>query len=136
MSVPVRTTVLADGRISVHGGTFPYKDAIKSRGGTWDPTNKMWYLPAGTDTRFLPVLPPLPPMPAHTYTIRVARPGPSKPREEWTADEWQTYVAHHRRRGFIGRCCTKAEPFWEYTMGPTHYKCERHGITTSNYTGD
>ena len=136
MSVHVRTTVLTDGRISVHGGTFPYKDAIKARGGTWDPTNKMWYLPAGTDTGFLPVLPPLPPMPARTYTIRAAPAGPSKSRELWTAEEWAAYVITHRRRGFIGRCCSKAEAFWDYAQGPTHYRCERHGITKSDYTGD
>jgi len=127
MPVHITQAVQADGSIVLSGSTFSYKDAIKAHGGKWDPAAKTWILPAGTDTSFLQPLP-------RKKAIRVA----PKPREEWTAAEWNAYVAeqYRARRYVVGRCCKHAEDFWEYAMGPTHYRCARHGVTWCNYTGD
>jgi hypothetical protein len=59
----VKTDTLSDGRIGVTGDTFPIKDRIKAAGGRWNPADKSWALPAGTDLAFLKE--PLPPPPRH-----------------------------------------------------------------------
>ncbi len=118
-------TTLEDGRIQLSGSTFPVRDQIKARGGRWDPASRTWTLPAGTDTTFeVPPPPPPPPPPA------------PRPREEWTAAEWQNYCLRSRSRGSHGPCCAHAKAYWEYAQGPTHYRCERHGVTHNSYTGD
>jgi hypothetical protein len=117
-------TTLEDGRLQLSGATFVVRDQIKARGGRWDPAARVWTLPAGTSTEFEAPPPPPPPPP----------PPRPKPREEWTAAEWQNYCL--RRRGNSGPCCQKATAYWEYDQGPTHYRCERHGVTHNSYTGD
>jgi hypothetical protein len=131
MSAPIIQTVLADGRISLCGGTYPLRETIRVRGGKWDPAAKTWTLPAGTDLSFLPAA-PAPPAPKP-----VPRAAP-KTREEWTAAEWQSHVAaqYRRRRFIVGACCSHAVSYYDYPQGPTNYRCERHGYTICNYTGD
>lgn len=113
-------TTLDDGRIQLSGSTFAVRDQIKARGGRWDAAARVWILPADADTAFA-----APPVPV------VAAP---RPREEWTAAEWQNYCL--RRRGSSGPCCAHAKAFFEYEQGPMHYRCERHGVTHNSYTGD
>lgn len=127
MSYPVLTTVQADGRIMVYGNTYDHRVAIRAHGGKWDPANKTWFLPAGTDTSFLPAPPPVVPKPI---------PAP-KTREEWTAAEWAAYVWAQRRarRYVVGACCAHAKSYHDHEQGPTHYRCERHGETRCDYTG-
>ena len=112
-AAPIFQAVQADGRIMVYGGTYDYREAIRTRGGKWNAAEKAWYLPAGTDTTFLPPE-PVPPKPAVTV-----------------------YSVPRRRDG---RCCEKAvsffpsdDPYAHY--GPLHYRCESHGISKSNYSG-
>jgi hypothetical protein len=133
MSSPIFQVVQADGRIMVYGGTYDHREAIRAHGGKWNAAEKAWYLPAGTETSFLPA----PPKPV-AAAPRIRTLPAAKPREEWTADEWSAYVAaqYRARRYVVGRCCKHAESFWDYAMGPTHYRCERHGVTKCNYTGD
>jgi hypothetical protein len=59
----VKTDTLSDGRIGVTGDTFPIKDRLKSAGARWNASDKVWFLPAGTDLAFLsePLPPPPPP---------------------------------------------------------------------------
>ena len=115
-SLPVHTAVQADGRIMVYGNTYEHRVAIRAHGGKWDPTNKTWYLPAGTDTSFLPKPPPPPKPVITTYATRTVP----------------------RRRD--GSCCDKAvaffpsdDPYAHY--GPFHYRCELHGVSKSSYSG-
>ena len=121
----VTVTLLEDGRVQLSGGTFDIRDQIRARGGRWDPAARVWILPAGTDTAFATVV--VPPAP---------KPKPV-PREEWTLAEWRAYVATHTRRGYIGSCCSHATGFTDAgnPYGPTHYRCERHGVTRSSYSG-
>ncbi len=118
----VKATVMEDGRIQLSGATYAVRDQIKARGGKWDATARVWTLPAGTDTVFAPA-----PSPA------AVAPAPVRTREELTLAEWQMYATSRRN---AGRCCSHATSFWEYAQGPTNYRCERHGITRSSYTGD
>lgn len=130
MSAPVFQAVQPDGRIMVYGGTYEYREALRTHGGRWNAGERAWYLPAGTDTAFLPAEPkPVVPKPV------VWAP---KSREDWTAAEWASYVWAQRRarRYAVGRCCSHATAFWDYEQGPTHYRCERHGMTRCDYTGD
>lgn len=123
-------TTLEDGRIQLSGATYGVRDQIKARGGRWDPAARVWTLPAGTSTEFEA---PPPPPPSVTRAAWVTGP---RPREEWTAAEWQNYCLRSRSRGNHGPCCAHAKAFEEYAQGPTHYRCERHGVTHNSYTGD
>ncbi len=105
--------VQADGRIMVYGSTYDHRDSIRAHGGRWNPADKAWYLPAGTDTSFLP-----------------SPPAPAKP----------VVAAAYLPRRRDGRCCDKAtaffpsdDPYAHY--GPLHYRCELHGVSKSNYSG-
>jgi len=122
----VKATVMEDGRIQLSGATYAVRDQIKARGGKWDATARVWTLPAGTDTVFAPAA-----ATSATHATRVAE--PVRTREELTLAEWQMYATSRRN---AGRCCSHATSFWEYAQGPTNYRCERHGITRSSYTGD
>jgi hypothetical protein len=115
MSAAIFQAVQADGRIMVYGGTYDYREAIRTHGGKWNAAEKAWYLPAGTDTSFLPPLP-----------VVVVAPKP--------------VVAVYAPRRRDGRCCDKAtaffpsdDPYAHY--GPLHYRCESHGVSRSNYSG-
>jgi hypothetical protein len=132
MSAPIFQAVQPDGRIMVYGGTYDYRDAIRAHGGRWDADTRAWYLPAGTDTAFLP------PEPASVAVAPKPVPLAVKPREEWTATEWASYVFAMRsaRRYVVGACCTHAQSFYDYAQGPTHYRCARHGETRCDYAGD
>jgi hypothetical protein len=100
------------------GRTYDFKEKIKSLGGQWQPAEKCWKVPAGADLSFL--VPPPPPRP--------------RTREEWTMEEWTWYCIRHRSP--TGPCCKNAKSFQEYEQGPVCYRCERHGVTHNNYTGD
>jgi hypothetical protein len=132
--VPVVQTVLADGRIQLSGGTYPLREAIRAHGGRWNAEERVWTLPAGTDTSFIPTGPP-PAAPKPKVPKPKTAPAPVKPREEWTLEEWRAHVRANSRRGYIGPCCSHAVGFEEYWQGPIHYRCERHGITRSSYSG-
>ncbi len=101
------SAVQTDGRIKLYGNTYPHRAAIRSLGGTWDPTNKVWYLPAGTDTHSLPIWQPPPPPPPRPLA----------------------------RRGYRGPCCAHAVAYEEYWQGPLQYRCSVHGGTRNDYTG-
>ena len=114
MSAPIFEAVQADGRIMVYGGTYDHRETIRAHGGKWNAAEKAWYLPAGTDTSFLPK-----PAPKPAVTVYAPRPAP---------------------RCRDGRCCDKAvgffpsdDPYAHY--GPLHYRCEFHGVSKSNYSG-
>ena len=122
-------TVLADGRIELSGPTFEVREAIKAAavaaGGkaVWDGAMKVWIVPAGTVV----------PAPARPHTeISVV-----KPREEWSSDEWQNWIAafKSKNRGRVQACCSAARWVGD-PYGPTVYACERHGETRGSYRGD
>lgn len=125
MSSALTTTVLADGRIEISGGTFPLREAIKAAavaaGGkaVWDAARKVWTVPAGT------VVPP------------AAKKSGPKPRAEWTREEWQVWIAHFKSRNYgrVERCCSAARDVGDW-YGPMHYSCPRHGETKGSYSGD
>ena len=113
----LKTKKLEDGRIELSGGTFPLRDQIKARGGKWDPARKVWIMPIGTSLDF-----------------EVSKP---KTREEWTREEWQTWISAFkiRNRGRVEQCCSHAEDISDM-YGPREYKCEHHGETRGSYRGD
>lgn len=149
MSDTVVLALLPDGDIQLSGGTFKHKDAIKAAGGKWNKDTKTWTVPFDADLSFLPSVAPAAaavaapaPAPAPAPLIRALPYGgyvviapKHKPREEWTAAEWQSHVLLNSRRGYIGQCCENATPFYDYEQGPTHYRCEKHGVTKSSYAG-
>lgn len=158
MSDTVVLTMLPDGDIQLSGGTFKHKDAIKAVGGKWNKDTKTWTVPFDADLSFLPSTPaaaapapapapaaaavaapvaaaPAPLIRALPYGGYVVIPPKHKAREEWTAAEWRSHVLLNSRRGYIGQCCSHATPFYEYEQGPTHYRCEKHGVTKSSYAG-
>lgn len=114
----VKKQDLEDGACFLTGRTFDFKEKFKALGGLWQPAEKAWKMPAGVDMSFL--VPPPPP--------------PPRTREEWTREEWQRYCVRHRSP--TGPCCKNAQYFSEYEQGPVCYRCERHGVTHNNYTGD
>lgn len=119
-------TVLADGRIELSGPTFAVREAIKAAavaaGGkaVWDGARKVWTVPAGTVV-------PAAPAPAAA----------ARGREEWTREEWQTWITafKSRNRGRVERCCCHAADVGDI-YGPSVYSCARHGETRGSYTGD
>lgn len=131
----LRITPLPDGRKTLSGATFHVKDAIKAASlaagaaAVWDPAAKTWTVATGTDLSTIVT----PPSSSGAPAPRAPKPQP-RAREDWTREEWQNYCL--RRRGNSGPCCCHAEAFWEYAQGPTQYRCERHGQTHNNWTGD
>lgn len=128
---PVTVTTLADGRKQLTGKTFDFKDQIKAAAAAagspaiWSPATKSWTVPAATDTAFLLTRPPSP--------LRWQ----PKPREEWTREEWITYLVNRpSKRGGSGPCCKNAKSFEAYEQGPICWRCERHGETHNSFTGD
>lgn len=114
---------LVDGRTSLRGNTFKYKDMIKSLGGTWSASEKVWIVPSATDLSFIKNQPPIP----------RAKP---LPREEWTKEQWNTYKMSCNSLKSTEQCCKNAKVFFVYDQGPMCYRCERHGETYGSYTGD
>jgi len=105
-------TSLADGRIQLSGATYPVHDQIKARGGRWNPAERVWVLPAGSDTTFVaPVVAPPAAPPAAPLFVR---------------------------RDRLGRCCSAAvgRIDAENPCGPMWFDCKVHGSVKSNYTGD
>ena len=125
-------TVLADGRIELSGPTFDVREAIKAAavaaGGkaVWDGGRRVWIVPAGT------VVPAVKPREA-TGKASTS----SKPREEWSREEWQAWSAAYRirNRGRVEACCSGARWVGD-PYGPMVYACERHGETRGDYRGD
>jgi hypothetical protein len=122
-TLDITLETLEDGRIRLSGGTFPIKDQIRARGGRWDPAARVWTLPAGTDTTFIP---PPPLTRAEALEIYYTRVAPA--------------MAAFRAPRRDGRCCDAAEAYWPSTdpyahYGPCHYRCATHGESRSNYSG-
>ena len=119
----VTVTPLPDGRIQLSGGTFGIKDQIRAHGGRWNPAERVWTLPAGTDTAFATEA-----VPVETAAEIYARVSAA--------------VAIYRPARRDGRCCSSATAFWPSSAtdpyahyGPAHYRCPHHGETRSSYTG-
>jgi hypothetical protein len=115
MSVTIQS--LADGRIVLSGKTFDIKDKIKELKGIWNPEEKTWTLPAGTDISWL---------------------RPPKPAAQPPVDLWGGVSAHYYRRpDRSGRCCASAVPQLDPVcpQGPMIYVCAAHGNRKSNYAG-
>ena len=112
MSITIKN--LADGRTVLSGKTFDIKDKIKELKGMWNPEEKTWTLPAGTDISWL--RPPAPPKPAAVPLQPVYRP---------------------LRRDKLGRCCAaavfKLDDINPY--GPMVCHCATHGVYKSDYAG-
>ncbi len=117
MSAFIFKVTTHDGRVMLYGNTYPHREVIRGAGAKWDAKDKAWYLPAGTDTGFLPA----------GVIGNEVQPKPAP----------VPYVAPRRRDG---RCCDGAiaffpsdDPYAHY--GPLHYRCEHHGTSRSNYSG-
>lgn len=143
----VTVTPLPDGRIQLSGGTFGIKDQIRAHGGRWNPAERVWTLPAGTDTSFVPVAAPPPATPKLSASAEALYRAIYKdrlpPLTPALADFLETQVlisaatlarAAPRRDG---RCCSSATAFWPSTdhYGPAHYRCPHHGETRGSYSG-
>jgi len=120
-------TTLADGRIQLAGGTYPIKDQIRAHGGRWNPAERVWTLPAGTDTAF-------------TEAVAVAAPSGALPKPETAAEIYRRVaaaVAPFKAPCRDGRCCSAASAFWptDDPYGPAHYRCPHHGETRATYSG-
>ncbi len=122
----ITKTTLPDGRFTLSGRTFDYKELIKAAGGKWDPATKTWTLEAVAEAGLMFLVPPPPkPLPL------VPKP---RAREDWTAEEWTRYCL--RKRGNVGPCCRHATAHESRPYGPICYNCPRHGYTHNSYTGD
>lgn len=116
----ITVTSLPDGRKTLSGGTYDYKEAIKAASkaagvaAAWDPATKSWTVAAGTDLSFLPTPAPPPPKPQPAAVYRPPF------------------------RSRIGQCCAagvfKLDP-WN-PQGPMVCHCTTHGSNKSNYAGD
>lgn len=154
VAAAVMVKSLEDGRIQLSGGTYPIKDQIRAHGGRWNPVERVWTLPAGTDTAFLavPVAPAAPVAAAPKLSAsaealyRAIYKDRTPPITKALADFLETQVlvaaatvAHAPRRR-DGRCCDHATAFWPSTdpyahYGPAHYRCPHHGETRGTYSG-
>lgn len=148
----VMLTTLPDGRIQLSGGTFGIKDQIRAHGGRWNPAERVWTLPAGTDTSFVPVAAPPPAPPKLSASAEAMYRAIYKdrlpPLTPALADFLETQVliaaatlarAAPRRDG---RCCSAATAYWPSSAtdpyahyDPPHYRCPHHGETRGSYTG-
>ena len=119
------------GLLRFSGDTFGYKDMIKALpGAKWRSAEKVWTAPADADIRAIKArMDEFAYWSAKTAHLRL-------PREEWTKEQWKAYCLDWNKRGSPGRCCSKATAFEQYEQGPTCWRCERHGETISNWTGD
>ena len=148
-SAAVMVKSLEDGRIQLSGGTYPIKDQIRAHGGRWNPVERVWTLPAGTDTSFVPVAPAAPVAAAPKLSAsaealyRAIYKDRTPPITKALADFLETQVlvaaatvAHAPRRR-DGRCCAAATAFWpaDDHYGPAHYRCPHHGETRGTYSG-
>ncbi len=125
----VKVTTLTDGRLSLKGyATFECRESIKAAAlaagsaAQWQAAEKCWIVPAGTD--LAAALPPPPP------------PKPKRLREDWTREEYTQWLIRHARRKVFGPCCRFATAYESRPYGPICYRCERHGDTINDYTGD
>lgn len=118
MPAPVKITTAADGTLVLTGGTYEFRQAIKERGGRWNPAEKSWTLPAGTDVGFLkpPAAPP-------------AAAPPLRP----LLEVFPPLV----RRDRLGRCCAAARQEFDAVcpQGPMWWVCATHGRERSTYGG-
>jgi hypothetical protein len=121
----VQVTIAEDAKILLRGRTYDHREKIKSLGGTWDPATKTWALPPMTDVEWLK-----PPPPAE-------RPVAPKPRlrEQWTHEEYQNWLCRSMKK-FHGPCCSHAMAYESRPYGPICYRCDLHGQTINDYTGD
>jgi hypothetical protein len=130
----VMLTTLADGRIQLAGGTYPIKDQIRARGGLWNPAERVWTLPAGTDTAFVAAAS------AATAPRMAVMPAAAASKPETAAEIYRRVaaaVAPFKAPCRDGRCCSAAAAFWpaDDYYGPAHYRCPHHGETRATYSG-
>jgi hypothetical protein len=57
--IGITKTALPDGRFTLSGRTFDYKEQIKAAGGKWDPALKTWTLEAAAEQQLMFLVPPL-----------------------------------------------------------------------------
>ncbi len=120
------------------GDTYNFRDLIKALpGARWAPATKTWTAPKGADLSAIRA------RLAEHEASRAAWAEIAKknaylrlPREEWTKEQWQEYRLNWNKRGSVGKCCKHAVAFEEYEQGPICYRCEKHGVTHNNWTGD
>ena len=105
----VTTTLLSDGRIQLGGGTYPLREQIRALGGRWNPAERVWTLPAGTDTAFVDPKP----------VVSVVLPPPRR-RDGRCCDAAVIFWPSD-------------DPYAHY--GPASYRCADHGVCRSNYSG-
>lgn len=153
-TMPITLKSLEDGRIQLSGGTYPIKDQIRAHGGRWNPVERVWTLPAGTDTSFVVAAPAAPAAPVPVVAPSVAPPKLSAAAEAVlqlkfvkrpaaiTAEladylERTAIALLHAPRRRDGRCCDHATAFWpaDDHYGPACYRCLLHGETRGTYSG-
>lgn len=133
-SAAVTVETLEDGRIQLSGGTYPLKDQIRAKRGLWNPAERVWTLPAGTDTAFITeAVPVIAPSGARSKP-------PALTREEALAIHSRVAAALAPLPRRDGRCCDSAVAFWPADdpyahYGPARYRCGHHGETRSSYSG-
>ncbi len=126
-----------NGAYRFSGDTYNFKDLIKALpGAKWVPAEKVWVTGGGDLTAIKDRMAMLKRSTdaAAQYAAKYAY--RRKPREEWTKDEWDLYCCEWTKRGSVGKCCGNAKAFQEYEQGPICWRCEKHGVTGNNFTGD
>jgi len=120
MPTPVRITTVADGKLVLTGGTYEFRQAIKERGGWWNPAERSWTLPAGTDTAFITSPPAAPAAAPALLPLEVVFP---------------PVVRREDKR--LGRCCAAARSEFDAVcpQGPMWWVCATHGRERSTYGG-
>jgi hypothetical protein len=122
------------------GDTFNFRDLIKTLPGSrWNPATRTWSAPLTSDLTAIRAR-----MAEHAASIAAWAAAAAKTayrhelrREEWTKEQWHSYLADTRKRGNSGPCCSHAKTFTQYDyQGPTCYDCPRHGKTYNSYCGD
>lgn len=123
----VEISHMADGRIKLSGKTFAIKDTIKEHKGIWNPDDKSWNFPKGTDLSWV------------KQAVADARAVAAEERAA-SRTAWLNYCAKQIRpvqRSRTGRCCSAAVPTLDPVcpQGPMIYVCAAHGTHKSDYAG-
>ena len=120
------------------GDTYEYRDLIKALpGAKWVPAEKVWTAPKAADLAAIKERMEMLKASYESAAYWAAKNAHLRlPREEWTKEQWRNYCIDWNKRGSPGKCCKNATAFEQYEQGPICWRCERHGDTISNWTGD